>query len=55
VNKTAASAAQLAKCILLQAYLRITAALSCASTNKNFLKLIERGGIKVFCYNLRTD
>jgi len=37
VNKTAASAAQLAKCILLHAYSRTTAALSCARTNKNFI------------------
>jgi len=35
VNKTAASAAaQLAKCILLHAYSRTTACLSCARTNK---------------------
>jgi len=37
VNKTAASAAQIAKCILLHAYSCTTAAPSCASTNKNFM------------------
>jgi len=35
VNKIAVSAAQFAKCILLHAYSRTTAATSCASTNKN--------------------
>jgi len=37
VNKTAASAAQFAKCILLHAYSLTAAAPSCASTNKNFI------------------
>jgi len=37
VNNREASAAKLAKCILLHAYSRTTAASSCASTNKNFL------------------
>jgi len=37
MNKTAASATQLSKCILLHAYSRATAAPSCASTYKNFL------------------
>jgi len=36
VNKTAASAAQLAKWILFHVHSRTTAAPSCASTNKNF-------------------
>jgi len=36
-NKTAASAAQFAKCILLHTYSRTIAAPSCASTNKNFI------------------
>jgi len=40
VNITVA-AAQLANCILFHAYSRtITAAPSCASTNKNFIQLI---------------
>jgi len=37
VSKTAASARQLAKCILLHTYLRTTATRSYASTNKNFI------------------
>jgi len=37
VNKAAASATQLAKCILLHAYSRKMLAPSCASTNKNFI------------------
>jgi len=37
VNKTTASTAQLAKCILLHAYSRTTAAHSSARTNKNFI------------------
>jgi len=42
VNKTAASAAHLAKCILLHDYSRTTAASSCASANKNFISLINK-------------
>jgi len=37
VNKTTASAAQIAKFILFQAYLCTTAAPSCARTNKYFI------------------
>jgi len=37
VNKTAASAAQFAKCFLLHGYSRKTAAPSYTSTNKNFM------------------
>jgi len=37
VNKTAASAAPLVKCILLHALARTTIAPSCARTNKNFI------------------
>jgi len=40
VNKTTASAAQFAKCILLYAYSHTIAAPSCASTNKDFIRLI---------------
>jgi len=39
VNKTAASAAPLAKCILIHASARTTAAPSCARTNKNIILL----------------
>jgi len=43
VNKTTASAAaQLAKCILLQAYSRTTEAPSCARTNKNFIAYLNK-------------
>jgi len=48
VNKTAASAAPLPKCILLHAYSRTTVAPSCARTNKNFMLLTEQAGITVF-------
>jgi len=45
VNKTATSAAQFAKCIMLYAYSHTTAiALSCATRNKNFIQ----PGITVF-------
>jgi len=40
VNKTAASAAQFTKCILLHSYSCTTAAPSCTITNKNFIKRI---------------
>jgi len=39
MNKTAASAAQLVKCILLHASARTTVALSSVRTNKNFILL----------------
>jgi len=39
VNKTAASATQLAKSILLQASARTNVAPSCTKTNKNFILL----------------
>jgi len=39
MNKTAASATQLAKCILLHVSVRTTVAPSCARTNKNFILL----------------
>jgi len=42
VNKTSASAAQFAKCILLHTFLRTIAARSCASTNKNFSSLFNK-------------
>jgi len=42
VNKTAASYAQLAKCILLHVYSYTTAAPSCSRTNKNFISLIYK-------------
>jgi len=55
VNKTAASATQLAKWILLHAYSRITAiASSCARTNKNFIAYLTSWRNNIFGYKLRT-
>jgi len=48
VNKTAASAKQLAKCILLHASARTTVDPSCARTDKNFILLTYQAGITVF-------
>jgi len=48
VNKTAASAAQLAKCFLFHASARTTVTTSCAKTNKNFILLTQQAGITVF-------
>jgi len=42
VDKTATSAAQLAKRSLLHAYSRTTASSSCARTNKNFMQLFNK-------------
>jgi len=42
VNKTATSAAQLAKRILLHAYSCTTASYSCARTNRNFMQLFNK-------------
>jgi len=43
VNKTAASAAQSAKCILLHSYIHVQQlALSCARTNKKFISLFNK-------------
>jgi len=57
VNKTAASAAQFAKCILLQAYLRSLQLLvsSCARTKKLRTASLTSWHNKIFCYKLRTD
>jgi len=46
--KIVESAAQLANCILLQAYSNTTALPSCSSTSKIFSKLIYKTGIIVF-------
>jgi len=55
VNKTAAIAAQLAKCILLHANLRTTAAPSRSSTNKNFIFIayLTSWHSSIFGYKLR--
>jgi len=42
VNKTAISATQLAKRILLHAYSSTTASSSCARTSKNFMELFDK-------------
>jgi len=58
VIKTAASAAQLAKCILLQLIHVQLLAPSCAKTNKNFIQLINKMAYwhnSNFGYKLRTD
>jgi len=41
MKKTAASAAQVAKCILLHAYYRITVASSCENTKKTSYSLLN--------------
>jgi len=48
MNKTAASAAPLAKRILLYASARTTVDPSCARTNKNFILLTLQAGITIF-------
>jgi len=56
VNKTAASAAQLAKYILLHAYSGTNKlALSCARTNKNFIAYLTNWHNNILGYKLRTD
>jgi len=49
VNKTAASASQFASafCFTL-VHVQLQLPCSCASTNRNYLHLIERAGITVF-------
>jgi len=55
VNKTVASAAQLAKCILLHALARTTAP-SCARTNKILIfAFLTSWNNSIFGYKLRTD
>jgi len=55
VNKTAASAAQLANCILFHAYSHTTATPSCASTNTNFIiAYLTSWHNSIFGYKLRT-
>jgi len=56
MNKTAASATQLAKCILLHAYSRTTLlSPSCARTNKKFIAYLTSWHNSIFGYELRTD
>jgi len=57
VNKIAASAVQIAECILLHAYSRTTATVapSCARTNKNFIAYLTSWHYSNFGYKLTTD
>jgi len=56
VNKTAASAALLAKCILLHAYSRTTASSQLRElTNKNFIAYLTSWHKNIYGYELRTD
>jgi len=51
VNKTAASAAPLAKCILLHASACTTVASSCARTNKNFIAYLTSWNSSILVIN----
>jgi len=56
MNKTTASAAQLAKCILLHAYIHVhLIAPGCARTSKNFLDYLTSWHNSIFGYKLRRD
>jgi len=55
MNKTAASAAQLAKCILLHAYSRKIASFQLRENNKNFKAYLTSWHNSIFVYKLRTD
>jgi len=55
VNKTVASTAQLAKCILLQLIHVQLRAFSCARTNKNFTANLTSWHNIIFGYKLRTN
>jgi len=52
MNKTAASAVQLAKYILLHSYSHTTVALSCARTNKHFIAYLTSWHNSIFGYKL---
>jgi len=54
MSKTAASAAQLAKCILFHAYSRTTAS-SQLRENKRFIAYLTSWHNSFFGYKLRTD
>jgi len=55
LNKIAASAAQLANCILLHAYSHTNAAPSCASTSKKlYVAYLTSWHNSIFGYKLRT-
>jgi len=54
VNKTAASAAQLAKCILLHAYSRRTASSQQREHNQKLRIVFNKLALQYFGYKLRT-
>jgi len=54
MNKTAASAAQLTKCIFMLIHVQLLAS-SCARTNKNFIAYLTCWHNIIFGYKLRTD
>jgi len=53
VNKTAASAAQFAKCIFTLIHVQLLVS-SCARTNLNFIQLLTSWQSSIFSYKLRT-
>jgi len=55
MNKTTASAAQLAKCISLHTYSRTTAAPSCLSTKNLHIAYLTSWHNIIYGYKLRTD
>jgi len=56
VNKTAAIAAQFAKCILLHAYSRTTASFQLRENKQNFIiAYLTSWHNSIFGYKLRTD
>jgi len=55
VNKTAASATQISKCILLHAYSRTTASSQQREINKNFIAYLRNWHNSISDYKLRTD
>jgi len=55
VNKTAASAAQLAKCILLHAYSRTTASSQLRENKPILNSWFNSWHNSIFSYKLRTD
>jgi len=55
MNKTAASFARLAKCILLHAYSRTTASFQLRENKQKLCSLFNKLAQQYFGYKLRTD
>jgi len=55
VNKIAASAAPLAKCILLHTYSRTTASSQMRDNKQKIIAYLTSWHINIFGYKLRTD